>query len=214
MIDYIKGKLTHVDLRYVVVETGGIGYQVITGNPFQFRRQEGEEVLIYTYQYVREDVLALYGFGTRGERTLFAKLLGVSGVGPKAALAIVAAASPAQIILAIQNEDLSFLTKFPGIGKKTAQRMIVDLKDKVNELAEGGNIGGDALHNAHQVTAGHGPGEEAGENMVLQEALAALEALGYGEKEVKRILPELKQHIQSGATTEAVIKLGLKLLMR
>ncbi|GGK16122.1 Holliday junction ATP-dependent DNA helicase RuvA [Caldalkalibacillus thermarum] len=210
MIDYIQGKLTHVDVHFIVVETGGIGYQVITGNPFQYRRHEGEDVRIYTYQYVREDALALYGFRTRQERTLFEKLLQVSGVGPKAALALVATASPAQIAWAIQNEDLAFLTKFPGIGKKTAQRLIVDLKDKVDEFVTRENVTADHLQPNQHSRPERGHTEQ---NTVLEETLAALQALGYGESEVRRILPELKQHAEAGEPTEAVIKRGLKLLM-
>lgn len=115
MIEHINGKIVHVSAEYTVLEVNGIGYQILCPNPFIYR--VGQTETIYTFQYVREDVLALYGFKARKERDLFLKLLNVSGIGPKGALAIMAFGQPEQVIRAIEAEDEAFLVKFPGVGK-------------------------------------------------------------------------------------------------
>lgn len=218
MIDYIKGTLTHIDTQYVVVETtDGIGYQIFTGNPFQFSRFEQDILTIFTYQHVREDILALYGFSSREERSLFEKLLQVSGVGPKAALAILATGTPGQVIAAIQSENITFLTKFPGIGKKTAQRLVIDLKDKLDDI--GLHFGKDNALLDDEATSviEQTPSAQAGglrTNDAFTEALEALKALGYAEKEVQRIVPQLKEKLSEGWTTEQYIKFGLQCLLK
>lgn len=213
MIDYVKGKVAYIDLQYVVVEANGIGYQIQSGNPFQYQHLEGNETLIYTYQHVREDILALYGFTTREERTLFEKLLHVSGIGPKGALAILATGTPGQVIGAIQAEDVSFLTKFPGIGKKTAQRLILDLKDKLDELARRFPADHRYAADAQAVVTGT-KGTKKSESASLSEAIEALTALGYSDKEVDRILPQLREHSSEELSTDRYIKLGLQLLVK
>jgi Holliday junction DNA helicase RuvA len=213
MIDYIKGNLAYLDLQYLVIEANGIGYQIQSGNPFQFQHLEGKEVLVYTYQHVREDILALYGFATREERTLFEKLIHVSGIGPKGALSILATGTPGQVISAIQVEDVSFLTKFPGIGKKTAQRMILDLKDKLDDLAQ--RFPADQRFTGEeQVATFSGKITQKTESTSLNEALEALIALGYSDKEIDRIIPQLKGQSTDGMSTDRYIKLGLQLLTK
>ncbi|WP_025028407.1 Holliday junction branch migration protein RuvA [Caldalkalibacillus mannanilyticus] len=212
MIDYIKGTLVYIDLHYIVVETGGIGYQVHMSNPFQLQHKEQEEITIYTYQHVREDILALYGFISREERSLYEKLLLVSGVGPKAALSIMSAGTPGQLIIAIQSEDLAFLTRLPGVGKKTAQRLIIDLKDKLGALEasfahELVSYQPAAFKEAQRQTTKQKSNE-------MNEAIEALYALGYSEKEVNKILPEWKEQGNGDWTTDRYIKLGLQLLMK
>ncbi len=118
MIDYIRGTLVEVELSYIVVDHQGLGYQVYCPNPFRFQQFEGETIQVFTYQYVREDVLRLYGFAKKEERVLFEKLLNVSGIGPKGALAILASGEPENVISAIEQEDEAFLVRFPGVGKK------------------------------------------------------------------------------------------------
>ncbi|WP_286883942.1 Holliday junction branch migration protein RuvA, partial [Aneurinibacillus sp. UBA3580] len=134
MIDFIEGQVAYVETDCVVVMSHGVGYRIFSGNPFQYREGEHETVRIYTHHYVREDAVHLYGFSTRNERDLFRKLLDVSGIGPKGALAMISAGTPEQIIAAVTQENIEFLTRFPGVGKKTAQRIILDLKDKLKAL--------------------------------------------------------------------------------
>jgi Holliday junction DNA helicase RuvA len=205
MIEYIRGRLTDRELDYIVVETSGIGYRVYTGNPFSF---EGGEVLVHTYYYVREDMVALYGFKTRQERDLFAKLLQVSGIGPKAAMAIVAVANPSQIALAIQQEDLPFLTRFPGVGRKTAQRLIVDLKDKLDDLIN------EAVPEKNKSVSWPGENVPEQERSAVAEASSALEALGYSSQEIHRLVPQLKKLADDGLNTQDLIKHGLRMLMK
>ncbi|MBS4173676.1 Holliday junction branch migration protein RuvA [Bacillus sp. FJAT-49736] len=202
MYEFIKGTIEYVCPEYIVIENGGIGYQISTPNPFTFSPLFGQTTKIYTYQHVREDIIALYGFQLREERTLFKKLLGVSGIGPKGALAILAYGEPTQVIQAIENENEAFLIKFPGVGKKTARQMILDLKGKLQDIVPDyfpnlfneGNIG-----------------NQENDTESLDEAILALKALGYSDKEIKKVSKELQQE---KLTTDQYIKLALKKLMK
>ncbi|WP_461200236.1 Holliday junction branch migration protein RuvA [Anoxybacillus sp. TBDG-1] len=197
MIEFIRGYVDYVCPEYIIIENNGIGYQIFTPNPFSFHINKQEQIIVYTYHYVREDVLALYGFHTRQERTLFAKLLQVSGIGPKGALAILAAGQLEQLVEAIEAEDDKFLCKFPGVGKKTARQMILDLKGKLQAIVP------DAFPNlfTEPFEAIHS----------LSEALEALKALGYSDKEIQKVVPILKQERLS---TEGYIKLALQKLLK
>lgn len=197
MIEFIRGYVDYVCPEYIVVEHNGVGYQIFTPNPFSFQMNKQKQIVVYTYQYVREDVLALYGFHTRQERALFAKLLQVSGIGPKGALAILAAGQLEQLVEAIEAEDDKFLCKFPGVGKKTARQMILDLKGKLQAVVP------DAFPNLFT--------EPIEETNALSEALEALKALGYAEKEIQKVVPILKQERLS---TEGYIKLALQKLLK
>ncbi|MBC1521045.1 Holliday junction branch migration protein RuvA [Listeria aquatica] len=198
MYDYIKGIITAVTPEYIVVEAGQIGYSIITGNPFSFSALEGKETKVYLYQNVREDSLTLFGFKTLEERFLFKKLLSVSGIGPKSALAIIASGDAAKLISAIEAEDDVFLTKFPSVGKKTARQIILDLKGKLGDVA---------VNEIHiepvkqELTDGLSP--------ELEEALLALQALGYSDRELKKVLPKLKEEKLS---SDEAIKLALRLM--
>jgi Holliday junction DNA helicase RuvA len=213
MIDYIKGPITFINSQFVVLEAKGVGYQIHCGNPLQFQVDGDKERVIYTYQHVREDILALYGFATREERTLFEKLLHVSGIGPKGALAILAAGTPSQVIGAIQTDDVSFLTKFPGIGKKTAQRLILDLKDKLDDLAHRFALDPRYEGIDHIPTSSKKMNHKT-DSVAIKETLEALVSLGYSDKELERIIPELKKQQEDHMTTDRYIKLALQLLMR
>ncbi|WP_163150291.1 Holliday junction branch migration protein RuvA [Anoxybacillus sp. MB8] len=197
MIEFIRGYVDYVCPEYIVVEHNGVGYQIFTPNPFSFQMNKQKQIVVYTYQYVREDVLALYGFHTRQERALFSKLLQVSGIGPKGALAILAAGQLEQLVEAIEAEDDKFLCKFPGVGKKTARQMILDLKGKLQAVVP------DAFPNLFT--------EPMEETNALSEALEALKALGYAEKEIQKVVPILKQERLS---TEGYIKLALQKLLK
>jgi holliday junction DNA helicase RuvA len=222
MIDYIKGKLTFTAGSVIVVETGGVGYQIFTANPFRFQNAKDEPVTVYTYQHVREDVLALYGFQTREERRLFEKLLQVSGIGPKAALAILSSGTPVDVIDAIQNEQITFLTRFQGVGKKTAQRLIVELKDKLDEIKAGyvqqsGHIGSVSAVQNEELgqTNSSVQGTGTPDVVALEEALQALSALGYKNRETEQIKQKLMAEARRADEpwgTEQYIKSGLALL--
>lgn len=175
MYDYIKGTVTTITPEYIVVEAGQIGYQIITGNPFSFQRLEGTEAQVFLYQHVREDNISLFGFQTTEERYLFKKLLSVSGIGPKSALAIIASGDVVPLISAIESEDDVYLTKFPSVGKKTARQIILDLKGKLADV-----VASEIVYVApeNDMVAGLSP--------QLEEAVLALEALGYSTRELKK----------------------------
>ncbi|AGK55058.1 Holliday junction branch migration protein RuvA [Bacillus sp. 1NLA3E] len=202
MFEYIKGTIDFVGPEYIVIDNQGIGYQVITPNPFIFSKQLGTEVRIYTYHYVREDIMALYGFQARQEKTLFTKLLNVSGIGPKGALAILASGNPEQVIYAIESEDEAFLIKFPGVGKKTARQMILDLKGKLQSVVP--EIFPDLFTEDASSFDRHTLAD-------WEEASLALKALGYSEKEIRKISPELQKE---KLTTDQYIKKALQKLLR
>ncbi|HBM4247785.1 TPA: Holliday junction branch migration protein RuvA [Listeria monocytogenes] len=201
MYDYIKGTVTTITPEYIVVEAGQIGYQIITGNPFSFQRLEGTEAQVFLYQHVREDNISLFGFQTTEERYLFKKLLSVSGIGPKSALAIIASGDVVPLISAIESEDDVYLTKFPSVGKKTARQIILDLKGKLADV-----LASEIVYVApeNDMVAGLSP--------QLEEAVLALEALGYSTRELKKVIPKLSK--EEDLTSDAYIKLALQLMTK
>ena len=132
MYEYIKGILTKITAKYIVVETAGIGYLLHVANPYAYSGKMNQEVQVYLHQVVREDAHLLYGFATEEEKQLFLNLISVSGIGPVSALAIIAADDNAGLVQAIESKNITYLTKFPKIGKKTAQQMVLDLEGKIN----------------------------------------------------------------------------------
>lgn len=203
MYEFFKGTVEFVGPEYIVIENNGIGYQISTPNPFIYSSKMNTNVTVYTYHYVREDLMALYGFETREEKKLFTKLLNVSGIGPKGALAILASGEVQQVVSAIENEDESFLIKFPGVGKKTARQMILDLKGKLQDIVPDyfpNLFNADTLPIAAHST-----------NNAFEEAVLALKALGYSDKEVKKISPELRKEQLS---TDQYIKKALQRLLK
>lgn len=135
MYEYIKGIVTFVSPAYIVLENSGIGYQLFIANPFRFSSKLNAEATIYVHQAVREDAITLYGFKDYTEKQLYLKLLSVSGIGPKSGLAILANDDHQGLVQAIENEDAAYLTKFPGVGKKTASQIVLDLKGKLADLS-------------------------------------------------------------------------------
>ncbi|UJL44953.1 Holliday junction branch migration protein RuvA [Virgibacillus sp. NKC19-16] len=201
MIAYIKGNLTYIQEDSVVVDVHGIGYEIVCANPFVFQSSLNKEVQINTFHYVREDIQVLYGFKSEDEKQLFIKLISVSGIGPKGALAILGSVDVAGFISAIEREDDKFLTSFPGIGKKTARQIILDLKGKLTTmLAISGHMDADA-----------GVDESNGAEGLV-EAEEALKALGYTEREIKTVIPELRK--ESTTNTDEIIRKALALLMK
>ncbi len=203
MFDFIKGTVDFVGPEYIVIENNGIGFQISTPNPFIYSSKLEKTVTVYTYHYVREDLMALYGFETREEKKLFTKLLNVSGIGPKGALAILASGDVGPVVNAIENEDEKFLVKFPGVGKKTARQMILDLKGKLHDIVPSFFPN---LFNEEEL-----PLHTEANNTAFEEAVLALKALGYSETEIKRISPELQKEQLS---TDQYIKKALQKLLK
>ncbi|MDT2828334.1 Holliday junction branch migration protein RuvA [Enterococcus viikkiensis] len=198
MYEYITGRLTFISPSYVVLDVNGIGYQIALGNPYRYSSKMEQSITIYVQQIIREDAHLLYGFETLAEKELFLRLLSVSGIGPKSGLAIMANEDHQGLIQAIEAGDVTYLTKFPGVGKKTAQQMVLDLKGKLTELVddpmslfyEGSNDSGTAL----------------------AEAMEALQALGYSPKEIKKVEKALeKETLQN---TDDYLRAALKLMMK
>ena len=203
LFEFIKGAVEFVGPEYIVIENNGIGYQIATPNPFIYSSKMETMVTVYTYHYVREDVMALYGFQSREEKKLFTKLLNVSGIGPKGALATLGSGEVQQVVNAIENEDEAFLVKFPGVGKKTARQMILDLKGKLQDVVPDYFPN---LFNADTL-----PLHTQTNNTAFEEAILALKALGYSDKEIKKISPELRKEQMS---TDQYIKQALKRLLK
>lgn len=201
MYDYIKGQVTRVTPEHVVLELAGIGYQLFTPNPFAFKKSE-EIIQVYTHLHVREDMQQLMGFSTLAQRELFRKLILVSGIGPKGALAILASGEPTHVIQAIEREDETFLVKFPGVGKKTARQMILDLKGKLHDLMD--------LEQFEFVDDEPTLFVDSSDHE-LEEAMLALTALGYSERELAKVRPKLKDNKEL-QTTDEFMKKALQLL--
>src|SRR5699024_8905924 len=134
MIAYIKGILVNIHEDAVIVDVQGVGYEITCANPFAFQASLQNEVTISTYHYVREDTQVLYGFKNEDIKYLFTKLISVSGIGPKGALAILGSVDVNSFVEAIEREDDKFLTSFPGVDKKTARQIILDLKGKLTSM--------------------------------------------------------------------------------
>jgi holliday junction DNA helicase RuvA len=202
LIEFIKGFVVDVNPEYIVLDHQGLGYLIHTPNPYIYE-VSGEETIVYTYQHVREDILALYGFPSRKDRALFTKLLGVTGIGPKGAMAILAFGRPEQVVNAIEEENEAFLVKFPGVGKKTARQIILDLKGKVQDLVDKGQDLENALKPLFNI--------EDSSSQALQEALEALKVLGYADREIKKVVPFLENEQM---TTDLYIKKALQHLVQ
>lgn len=181
MIAYIKGTLQFLQEETIVVDVGGVGYEIHCANPFVFERYMNDEVFVHTYHHVREDLQTLYGFQTEDEKYLFTKLISVSGIGPKSANGILKGVNVNEFVSAVEREDEKFLTQFPGVGKKTARQIILDLKGKLDSLITIGSIEID---------------EEVGQTTdVVRELTETLQVLGYTESEVNAVLPMLQNDL-------------------
>lgn len=200
MYEYIKGKYIGINKDYIIIENNGIGYKIFTsGATMADLPKCGEEVMLYLEQIVREDFIGLYGFNNREELDMFKLLISISGVGSKAALSLLSISRINNLKYAILMEDDKHLCRAPGIGKKTAGRIILELKDKIKteDVAEGVDI------------------QEGFEDLVpvntnsVGEALGALLALGYSEKEAENALKKVNRH----ETVENIIKECLRVLM-
>ncbi|WP_096269565.1 Holliday junction branch migration protein RuvA [Paucisalibacillus globulus] len=202
MISYIRGKLVSIQDEAVILDVHGVGYEVICPNPFVFQEHLDNELHIHTYFHVREDAQILYGFKNLDQKYLFTRLLSVSGIGPKGALAIISGVNIPEFVSAIEREDDKFLTSFPGVGKKTARQIILDLKGK---LVANFNITKEEVETTDK---------KSNQTAELKEALEALKALGYMDREVKAIIPELQKNVTNDSNTDQIIKKALSLLMK
>lgn len=197
MFDYIKGILTKITAKYIVIETMGIGYVIHVANPFRFSDKVNTETKIFLHQVIRDDAHLLYGFESESEKDIFLNLISVNGIGPMTALAIIAVDDNEGLVHAIDTQNITYLTKFPKVGKKTAQQMILDLEGRVS-------LGQD-LPTTKEVEV------TLLENMALEEAMEALLALGYKASELKKIK---KFFDGTNDTAENYIKSSLKMLMK
>lgn len=195
MFEYLEGTITEITPAYIVVDVNGIGYKVFSPTPFAYR--VNEEAKVFVEQIFSENNgFTLYGFESRLAKGLFLKLLSVSGIGPKSALAIMAAEDSDSLAEAIEQGEVKYLTGFPGVGKKTASQIVLDLKGKL----------GDYVSRLDRKS------ESSDVSPALHDALLALLALGYTQKEVDRITPKLSELNYDSA--DQYIKKGLALLLK
>ena len=198
MISYIKGTLEDITETGVVIEAGGLGYFVSMPPSFTVKYKLHTEVKVFTYMSVKEDGISLFGFENKKQLELFKKLTSVSGVGGKSALALLGSANVNEITTAIIANDVNMICRAPGLGKKTAQRIILELKDKISTDEISSVIGGEI-------------GNETGENSALSdsrsEALEAMLVLGYGRSEAVKALSEV---YTADDDTSSLLKKALK----
>ena len=205
MISYIKGPLTAIEEDVIVVEAGGVGMGIHVPLSVLDRLPGiGREVTVYTYFQVREDAMSLYGFLNRQDRDMFRQLIGVNGVGPKAALGILSTMTPDDLRMAIVTGDAKAISRAPGIGPKTAQRLILDLKDKVSMEEVLGNLALPSDGGTSAALGTIGMGEAA------KEAVQALVALGYSNMEANKAVKQVE--VTETMTAEDVLKASLRYL--
>ncbi len=198
MYAYIKGKIEYKSSNYVVVDNMGIGYKIYMGDSaINTLGDIGEDVKIFTHYHVREDDISLYGFKTNEELRMFELLISVSGVGAKMAVIMLSNIELSSFALAVITNDTAKLVKIPGVGKKTAARIILELKDKLKEET----ISENSIEEENELL----------NDEKVEEAVSALQVLGYGKREIERVIEkfELKD-----MTLEDIIKEGLKYLAK
>ena len=198
MYEYLTGLVTVVAPQYIVVDVNGVGYKLLVANPYRYQEDRTKKVQVYVYQAVREDNISLFGFTDQNEKKLFMQLINVSGIGPKSALAILANPDHQGLVDAITNNNVNYLTKFPGIGKKTASQIVLDLRDKLT------NESSSSLFATTQLTV------DATVKRELKDALEALAALGYKERDIKKVQKTLMKEEQMA--TDEYLRQALRLL--
>ncbi len=204
MIAYIKGELVYIGIDTIVVETGGIGYEIrVPLTVMEELPETGEEVRIHTYLYVREDAINLYGFTSKDDLDVFKLLITVNGIGPKGALGILGAISPDTLRFAVLSDDVKTISKAPGIGTKTAGKLIIELKDKLK------------LEDAFEQRLAKTVESPAADNSakgdlkrIRNEAIQALVALGYSSTDAMKAVRQVE--LSEGMDVETVLKQSLK----
>jgi len=197
MISFVKGKLDSIGINSIIIDCGGIGYEVFIGlNTISKLPPVGSEIKIHTYMQVRDDGVSLFGFMSQEELRMFHMLISVSGIGPKGALNMLSVATPQDLMVAIISGDTKTMSSFPGIGPKTAGRLILELKDKIKtESATSYDFEGGQVASL---------GESGG---ARNEAIAALGALGYSRSESVKSVASI---YEDGMNTQQIIKLALR----
>lgn len=197
-VAYIKGTLEIKMTDYVVIDVGGLGYKVyMSAIGMEKLGNIGDKVKVYTYYRVREDDISIFGFNTNEELRMFELILSVSGVGAKTALTIIAVTEPSEFAIAVISDDVSYLTKIPGIGAKSAQRIILELKDKMKK------------ENSITKTKNLKLKEAVVDSSKVDEAISALQVLGYNKKEIEKVFMKLDK---KDLSTEDLIRKGLGML--
>lgn len=200
MLYNLRGKLTVIDVNFIVVECGGVGFKCFTTlNTSKTIGEIGKEINVYTYLAVREDAMDLYGFSTLAELDAFKLLITVSGIGPKAAVAILSELTPDKLAVCIASGDSKAITRAQGVGKKTAERVVLELKDKMGSIAVAKDTSG-AVMSALSVN----------ENSNAAEAVEALVALGYSQSDAATVVGALDKSL----TVDQMIRMGLKQLAK
>lgn len=207
MLAYIKGTLEMKMTGYVVIDVGGLGYKVfMSDSGIEKLGNIGETIKVHTYYKVREDDISIYGFNTLEELKMFELLISVSGVGAKTALGMLAVCEPTEFALAVITEDIKTLTQMPGIGAKSAQRIILELKDKIKKEQQIQEL----TKKAEKISGIKTKLEEKIENQEkIDEAMAALQVLGYNKREIEKAFEKL---VKENMTTEELIRKGLSIL--
>lgn len=203
MIAFLSGKLLEKQANTVIVDVGGVGYEVsIPLSTFYELGEIGSDIRLRIYTHVREDAIQLFGFKTTRERDLYLKLISVQGIGAKSGISLLSGMSADEIILALRTEDLARLTSIPGVGRKTAERLVVELRDKVSEAALGAAAGTSST------------GESAtGVDAIFDDALSALVNLGYHRNLAEKAL---KQTVQEGTemSVQKLLRRSLQILAK
>ncbi len=204
MIGYLSGKLLEKEANTVIVDVGGVGYEVtIPLSTFYDLGEIGEAVELRIFTYVREDTLQLFGFKTMREKEIYLKLISVQGIGAKSGISMLSGMSADEIIVAIRTDNLAKLTSIPGVGKKTAERIVIELRDKLNDLTTGETVG----------TMSEDARPIEGVDAVYNDALSALVNLGYQQNSASKAL---KKAVQEGTemTVQKLLRKSLQNLAK
>ena len=200
MIAFLRGRIAAKQPNRVIVDIQGVGYDVqVPLSTFYEIGDEGSEVALKVYTHVREDALQLYGFLTDLERTLFERLIGISGIGPKLAIAVLSGMEPRELVTAVQRGDVARLTGTPGVGKKTAERIVLELKDRLAQIAA--------------PVAADTPDVAAGPDRIRDDLLSALQNLGYHRPQAEKAIETTLKGV-SEPTFEVALRSALRELMR
>lgn len=200
MISRLKGIIIEKQPPFLVVDTNGVGYEVqVSMNTFYKLPEIGENIILFTHFVVREDAHLLFGFSDQNERSLFRTLIKVNGVGPKIALAILSSIEPNDFVKCVEQNDATALQKLPGIGKKTADRLIIEMRDKFKEWSSEGSV----IDKLFTTTES----KNFSSNLAEQDAISALISLGYKPQEASRAISKV---IEPGISSQDLIRLALK----
>jgi Holliday junction DNA helicase RuvA len=203
VIGRLRGNIIEKQPPVTLLEVGGVGYEVqMPMSCFYELPDVGQEAIVYTHFVVREDAQLLYGFNTTRERALFREVIKANGVGPKLGLAILSGMTAEQFVDCVEREDISTLVKLPGVGKKTAERLVVEMKDRLK-----GWSGGDLFSSGQSVTTGI---RAPSVNDIVDEAVSALVALGYKDVQAIKIV---KQVSEPNMSSEALIRAALRAMV-